>query len=142
MTKHYNTFSSSTSATVILGAHNVQQVENTQIRVGTTRIINHPNYNGNTIANDVALLLLSATVPLNNQIRLINLAPSNAGTFAGSTARLTGWGRTSDASTSISPVLRGVNLNVITNLVCSLSFNIVTASNICTSGQGKLKEKH
>lgn len=134
---NYCSLCRSTSATVILGAHNVQQHENNQIRVQTQSIINHEQYNPNNLANDIALLRLSANVPISNHVRLIQLAAANAGNYAGSTAYLSGWGRTSDSSQSISPTLRGINLSIITNALCSLSFNIITTTNICTSGQGE-----
>ncbi|XP_023310799.1 brachyurin-like [Anoplophora glabripennis] len=123
---------------VRLGAHAFNANEATQVRITSTSIRNHANYNqGGFAANDVAIILLPSAVTLNNNIRTISLAPANSGTFAGSTAFLAGWGRTSDASNAVSPVLRGVNLPIITNAVCAQSYgNNVLASSICTSGAG------
>ncbi|XP_018570823.1 brachyurin-like [Anoplophora glabripennis] len=123
---------------VRLGAHAFNTNEATQVRITSTSIRNHANYDqGGFAANDVAIVLLPSAVTLNNNIRTISLAPANSGTFAGSRAFLSGWGRTSDASNAVSAVLRGVNLNIITNAVCAQSYgNNVLASSICTSGAG------
>ncbi|XP_018580082.1 brachyurin [Anoplophora glabripennis] len=122
---------------LIFGAHNVQAAESTQVRVTSMNIINHGQYNPSTLLNDVALVRIPSAISLNANIQIVALAPATAGTYAGSVARLTGWGRISDAIDVISPTLGGVNLNIITNSVCASSFgNIIQSSTICTSGAG------
>ncbi|KAJ8976742.1 hypothetical protein NQ317_004294 [Molorchus minor] len=122
---------------VILGAHSVQQSESTQVTATSRAITNHPSYNSANLANDVSLIRLPSSVTLTSAIQIISLAPASSGTFAGSTALLSGWGRTSDASNSISSTLQRVNLGIITNAVCQNTFgSIIIASTICTSGAG------
>ncbi|KAJ8942822.1 hypothetical protein NQ318_022836 [Aromia moschata] len=122
---------------VILGAHNIRDNEPSQVTVTSRALTNHPNYNSVNLNNDIAVIRLPSSVRLTSAIQIVSLAPANSGTFAGSQARLSGWGRTSDSSNSISPTLQTINLNVITNTVCSLVFgSTILSSTICTSGSG------
>lgn len=62
-----------------------------------TAIIRHSGYNPNTIANDIAVLRISA-VSLSNNIKIVKLPPrsSSYSTYAGVTVTISGWGKTSD----------------------------------------------
>uniref|UniRef100_V5I8M2 Chymotrypsin BI n=1 Tax=Anoplophora glabripennis TaxID=217634 RepID=V5I8M2_ANOGL len=123
---------------VRLGAHAFNSNEATQVRITSTSIANHPNYGqGSFAGNDVAVISLPSAVTLNVNIQVIPLAAENAGTFAGKKARLTGWGRTSDASNAVSPVLRSVSLEIKTNADCTRFYDSdVVDGSICTSGTG------
>ncbi|XP_066251746.1 brachyurin-like [Euwallacea similis] len=130
---------SATSVQVIAGAHNPSTTVNepTQVRIAAEARTVHKEWNRQTLSNDVALLRASEIPITNDGISAIQLAASDSGTFAGSTATLTGWGRTSDASNSIAQELQVVELPVITNAVCQSSFgNIVQEQHVCTSGAG------
>ena len=63
------------SILIILGAHNRNVVEATQVRVtvaaGARRI--HPSYNSNTLVNDVAVLVMPSNVGLTARIQLLRL---------------------------------------------------------------------
>ncbi|KAJ8954471.1 hypothetical protein NQ314_007077 [Rhamnusium bicolor] len=72
-------------------------------------VINHGSYSSSTLNNDVSVINLPSAVTLNSNVNTIALAPASSGTFVGSQAYLTGWGRTSDSSNAVSPVLRGVS---------------------------------
>ncbi|KAL1506585.1 hypothetical protein ABEB36_005916 [Hypothenemus hampei] len=128
--------SSNAQAQVILGAHSVLASEATQQVLVSSRITVHSRWSRLLLQNDVAVITIN-TVSLNNAIQLISLAPANAPSYAGSSAVLTGWGRTSDESNSIASQLKRVSLQIITNDVCRNSFGIIIQANhICTSGQG------
>jgi len=51
-------------------------------------------------------------------------------------APASGWGLPTDDATSISPVLREVVTETITNLVCRFELITISANNICISGKG------
>ncbi|KAL1501554.1 hypothetical protein ABEB36_006855 [Hypothenemus hampei] len=124
-----------TSVQIIVGAHNPRTTVNepTQVRLAANARTVHTGWNSNTLANDIALLR-AASIPVGQSgISRINLAAASAGTFAGSTAVLSGWGRTSDASSAIATELRTVQLPVLTNAVCQQTWSI-GAQHICTSG--------
>ncbi|XP_026730702.1 transmembrane protease serine 9-like [Trichoplusia ni] len=109
-------------------------------RLETSVVATHPNWNPLLIRNDVAIIYLPNAVQFSNLISPISL-PSGAllsENFAGESAIASGFGRTSDtASITNNQFLSHVNLNVITNSVCSFAFPLILdASHICTSGIG------
>ncbi|KAM3961476.1 transmembrane protease serine 9-like [Aphomia sociella] len=107
-------------------------------RIETGTVVMHPNWTPSLIRNDVAVIYLPSNVQLSATINTIAL-PSGAElnqNFAGVTAVASGFGLTSDnGNIGTSQSLSQVNLEVITNTVCFLSFPIIVqSSNICTSG--------
>lgn len=64
------------------------------IRLGTgypvSRIVNHPQFNGTTLANDVSLLQAASPIQLNNRARIIPLRRQFVG--AGVATVISGWG--------------------------------------------------
>lgn len=63
---------------------------------------------------------------------------SDAGnSFAGSNSVVSGWGRPSDSVSTISDVLRYVEVEVIANLICNIYFlGLIQNTQVCTSGDG------
>ncbi|KRT82698.1 Trypsin [Oryctes borbonicus] len=125
---------------VILGAHRVQDMfESTQVRMFTTRFTRHPGWNSANLLNDIAIIELPEPAPLSLAIQVIGLPRYQDVTdsFAGRSARLSGWGLDSDSATAISPVLREVFVDVMSNWLCSIQFlGLVQNTHICTSGSG------
>lgn len=50
---------------VILGAHHIQEFENSQVRMNTTEFIVHEEWNSQLVRNDIALVKLPETVHFN-----------------------------------------------------------------------------
>lgn len=125
---------------VRLGAHSFNQNEVTQVRITSTNVVNHERFNVESfLENDISVILLPERVVPSPTIQIIRLAPADTESYAGSRALLTGWGRTSDDSPAVSPVLRSVNLTIISNIVCgSVYGSVILPSNICTSGLGEI----
>ncbi|KAK7865647.1 hypothetical protein R5R35_006904 [Gryllus longicercus] len=124
------------SFTVYLGAQNLNAAnEDGRLIIETTSKIVHPSYSSLLISNDVALVNLNQDVPLSNYIQTISLA-TGSNLFEGSASRVSGWGKTSDASNSVSPQLNYVDLTIIANSVCAQTYGtlIVRSSTICASG--------
>lgn len=122
---------------VILGAQNIRQVEEKQIRitVPNARVKQHEQWNTQRIENDLSLIDLGSEIPLDmKSIHPLPLLPKSAIGFAfdGQNGTTSGWGR-NDGSTGISDELRWVTANIMTNTACSSYFNILP-SNICASG--------
>lgn len=133
--------------------------EPTQVRINASRWIQHEKWNPDILINDIAVIELSqeaitnckavssSDVTILNRylilctanIRFVNL-PRRAqlsNSFAGRTARISGWGLDSDGAGNISPVLREVNVGVIGNFICTVQYlGIIRRSHICTSGRG------
>jgi hypothetical protein len=86
-------------------------IANTFVHVGTNRLNQegnkyassqlkrHPNYNENTISNDVALVITANTIVIGGAVQIINLGLDVIG--AGVPVVLTGWGTTSVSSHSL-----------------------------------------
>ncbi|KAJ8912485.1 hypothetical protein NQ315_014585 [Exocentrus adspersus] len=121
---------------LLFGAHNVQSQESTQLRVTSTSVVNHPQYQPQTLSNDVSLISIPSPIVSNEYIQRIPLAPASAGDYTGSSAYIIGWGRISDSSSGISPVPQEVQVEVISNTVCSRTYSVIQSSTICTSGEG------
>ncbi|KAI4469002.1 chymotrypsin-related [Holotrichia oblita] len=126
-------------AQVVLGAHRWNELEDSQVRRFTNSFTQHQAWNPATLVNDIALINLGEPVPLSFAIQLIALPRHQdvTNSFNGASARLSGWGMDSDAATSISPVLRQVFTNVMSNLLCNVQFlGQIQGTHICTSGSG------
>jgi hypothetical protein len=89
------------------------------------------------------MLNLPAAVTLNVNVAVVALpALGRTDLFAGLPGHVSGWGRTSDTSENLSPTLRWVANNIITNTVCTATYGptVVIESTICTEttgGKGK-----
>lgn len=109
-------------------------------RIETSAVVTHPNWSPTLVRNDVAVVYLTNPVAVSDTISPVALPTGNElfETFAGDRAIAVGFGLTSDGgSLTANQYLSHVNLNIISNTLCSLSFPlIVQASNICTSGIG------
>jgi len=127
------------SVNVMLGAHNVREtVEDGRLEIASNEIFTHENYNGLTIRNDVGLVHLPEPVQFTDWIRPICL-PSYSewnSTWYHLDMQISGWGKPTDQSDSISPVLRDATVDTITNLACALEFPLnINKNNICISGR-------
>ncbi|CAH2265770.1 jg7958 [Pararge aegeria aegeria] len=110
------------------------------IRIKTSTISNHPQYNPRTLANDIAMLYLHVRVPLSQAVQTIALPGASFVNFdfTGMWAQASGYGRYSDLTNpTTSTTVRNVLLRIISVQQCRSVFgNIVLDSNICTSGTG------
>jgi len=98
----------------------------------------HPKWSQIGIRNDIGLIQLPYKINFTDIIRPICL-PSYSDVsddFAGLDAPASGWGKPTDSADSISPVLREVTTETITNLVCVFELFAITQNNICISGRG------
>nr|ABZ04021.1 serine protease 13 [Costelytra zealandica] len=124
---------------VRLGAHQVNVNEASQVRLFTSTFVQHSAWNAANLQNDIAVIELPQAVTLSASIQILPLPTySDVGNnFSGTSARISGWGLDSDSSTAISPVLRQVFADVISNFLCNIQFlGIIQNTHICTSGTG------
>ena len=77
---------------VYLGRQNQEGSNPNEVRTTVSRIISHPDYNGFTKDNNIALLQLSAPVTFTNYIRPVCLAASESEFINGTGSWVTGWG--------------------------------------------------
>ncbi|KAI4466672.1 chymotrypsin-related [Holotrichia oblita] len=128
-----------TSAQVILGAHRFNENEDGQVRLQATKFHIHSGWNSLILINDIATIELDEEVELTDKIQLVKL-PSRSdasNTFANEAGRVSGWGKDSDQASAVSPVLREVDVNIITKLFCNIRYlGVIQDSHVCSSGIG------
>jgi len=126
------------SMRIMLGAHNVREdTEEGRIEVVTTDFFTHPGWSQFNLHNDLALVHLPFAVNFTENIRPVCLpSHSEAGTaWDGEEAVASGWGKPTDSATSISPTLRWVETDTISNTACWIEFPTAVNKNvICISG--------
>ncbi|XP_006903212.1 PREDICTED: cathepsin G-like [Elephantulus edwardii] len=109
------------SINVILGAHDVQRPESTQLHIPVLRAIPHPQYNPQTNINDIMLLQLRNRTRRNQAIRPVAMPQRQAGLRPGTLCTAAGWGLISlNRRTSI---LQDVQLMVQGDQTCRVRFN-------------------
>ena len=89
-----------------------------------SKITRHPGYSPLNAVNDIAILTLSSPLTFSKSMAPICLPEGTSNTFAGDTATVIGWGRTSPGG-NVSSTLQEVDLTVTTNNNCKYSFSDV-----------------
>merc|ERR1719347_517311 len=129
---HQDTNVVKSSAKIILvnGSILVDVQEEGRVEMISTDIITHEKYNSFNLHNDIGLIHLPEKVNLTDILKPVCL-PSHSEEderWAGEDCQASGWGKPSDSADSISPVLREVTVDTITNLICALQFPTIMAT--------------
>jgi chymotrypsin len=117
---------------VILGAHDFFEMESTQQRfkVLPSGYRLHPEFNRETYANNIAILILPTPAVLNSYVNVIALpALGDTRTFEGLTGTATGWGRLGEMD-GFPRELHSVKNPILSNAACE------NEETICLSGEG------
>ncbi|XP_045527335.1 collagenase-like [Pieris brassicae] len=120
--------------TVVLGS---ARLFSGGVRVSTSNVVMHPEWNPRTVRNDVAVITLNY-VNYNNYISNIALA-SGSNDYVNQWAEAAGYGATSDSQQGISQnaIQSKVSLRVITNNECRRTYpRNVFDSTICVETSG------
>ncbi|XP_018571537.1 chymotrypsin-like [Anoplophora glabripennis] len=123
---------------VILGVHNISEIETTQIKLQSESITLHENFKEDVSAyvseNDIAVIALEESVTLTDSIQLVKLPSGDEPeeTYVNKTGKVSGWGQT-DAynSSSLSSVLLSLENTIISNEECTLVYNDLKNYDIC-----------
>ena len=102
--------------TVWVGGHNLKN-EGQGARRSVTRIIMHPQYDDNTVANDLALLEIANGVNV-EPVSLPSAEVMQASSAPGHLATVSGWGNLSDGGTSPDR-LHEVLVPIVSNSTCN-----------------------
>ncbi|GAB0090783.1 hypothetical protein DMENIID0001_055460 [Sergentomyia squamirostris] len=104
-------------------------------RFNIAQIVNHPQYNPSTIANDVSVIRTQTTIAFTNLIQPIAMGSTFVG--GGATAVVSGWGLTSSPG-SLANQLQFLHVQTLTNEVCRTrvggSASMVFDHKICAGG--------
>jgi secreted trypsin-like serine protease len=123
---------------VFLDVHRLSNPNATKERIRVAQIYPHPNYNTNTLNNDIALLRLQT----NSTKSTISLPTQGDETriAAGTTLTVMGWGITNNQTQAFADILQKVNVNAISRTVCN-GVNVydgeITQNMFCASANGK-----
>ncbi|XP_030764109.1 brachyurin-like [Sitophilus oryzae] len=122
--------------TMFFGAHNMPPLASENAtQIASSNIILHPLWQRNILLHDIALIILNEPITLSDRIGIVDLPTQLTDSYIGETVLVSGWGRPSDSSNSISPILREVTNEIISNYPCRLAyFGIVSPTHICLSG--------
>jgi len=123
------------SCRIFIGTNDLYEVT-ANYTFSSTVFYEHPYYDPNEIANDVALIELPEKIIFSDTMRPICLpllGEENA-ELDGFKMVATGWGKTHDGS-KISPELNKLNVTVVDNEKCKESYGeIIRETNICAIG--------
>jgi len=100
----------------------------------------HPKYSASTVDYDVVVFKLATTLTFGTTINKINLTASGSDPAAGTVTTTMGWGLTSESGSSISSVLREVDVPVVARTTCAADYGTsepVTVRMFCAAASGK-----
>lgn len=103
-------------------------------------IIVHEGWDTSKILNDIAVVKLPQPLVFNERVQPVLLPRRSDANeeFVAYVGTSSGWGKDSDSATGISPVLRWIESNIISNSGCANIFgSTITPGNICASGSGR-----
>ncbi|XP_050305958.1 brachyurin-like [Anthonomus grandis grandis] len=126
-----------TNVTVTLGAHNLDENEETQVKIEVTNVTIHENYDPDKHYNDLAVINLDSPVELNAAMSTIPTPTLSdiIETYADELGIVAGWGKLDTTNATYSPVLRKMDATIIPFLACTISYlGQVHMNQICTTG--------
>ncbi|KFQ45345.1 Chymotrypsin-like elastase family member 1, partial [Nestor notabilis] len=124
---------------VVAGAHNLYVEDGNEQILSVSKIVIHPNWNGDAAKGyDIALIRLSSSAHLNNYVKLAVLPKAGSVLTNNYPCYITGWGLTR-TNGQLSSVLLQAYLPVVDYQVCSSSQywgSTVKTSMVCAGGDG------
>jgi len=123
---------------VVAGEHHLQQNEGTEQSRSVAQIVRHPQYNSNTLANDIAVWRLNSPLTFNQWVAAANVAPQG---YAWTTPRdvdVAGWGTLASGG-NLPNVLMRVSVPAVTDASCKQSYGSseVLPGMICAGTGGR-----
>ncbi|XP_066420322.1 chymotrypsin-like elastase family member 2A [Molothrus aeneus] len=132
--------SSTLTYKVLLGKYNLAAQEEGSVAVSPAKIVVHPYWNPNNVANgyDIALIKLSEHVTLSDHIQLACLPPAQSILSSNTACYVTGWGRLQTNGPLPDDLQQGLLL-VVDYATCSRSSwwgTTVKPTMVCAGGDG------
>ncbi|XP_077069358.1 prostasin [Siphateles boraxobius] len=123
-----------TSITVYLGRQSQEQPNPNEVSRSVSQLIVHPDYDGPSHNNDMALLHLSSPVNFTNYISPVCLAAEGS-TFNTDTMWVTGWGTIYSGVSLPSPqILQEVDVPLVGNSKCNCHYGGTITDNMMCAG--------
>ncbi|XP_013413510.1 chymotrypsinogen A [Lingula anatina] len=121
------------SVQIVLGEHHQAEDSGIEVKMSVSKIIEHPQYNGNGAGfpNDIALLKLSEAVSYSSEIQPACLPASTDDFLGNNDCWITGWGLTQ--GTGDDQVLNELNIKVLSNDECESKWgsSYINSGHIC-----------
>ncbi|XP_032934542.1 cathepsin G-like [Catharus ustulatus] len=128
--------------TVILGAHNIHDEEQSQQRIRAKKWVIHPNFHREGHVNDIVLLKLETNATINAYVRTISLPRHNEGVRVGTECEVAGWGLTS-LERRKTDVMMKVVLEVQNDTLCKPRFRkYQRQSMMCVGDESRRKSTY
>ncbi|NXS13733.1 DDN1 protein, partial [Neodrepanis coruscans] len=135
--------------TVILGAHNIHKPETTQQVRGVLRYYEHPEYNPQTVANDIMLLKArhfcsgaeggkGMWATLNDYVKTIPLPKSSSDLPTGTKCLIAGWGMIDDEQSTNK--LFETKISIYSRRKCTLFYPHLDTGMVCAGSFHELKD--
>uniref|UniRef100_A0A8C3L046 Peptidase S1 domain-containing protein n=1 Tax=Chrysolophus pictus TaxID=9089 RepID=A0A8C3L046_CHRPC len=124
--------------TVVLGAHEIYQPEQSQQVRGVLKYHPHPAYNPDTLANDIMLLKLTAKAKLNKYVRIIALPKTNSYLRTGTSCTIAGWGLID--KDQITDTLFETKVSIYSRRKCILFYPHLDDGMVCAGSFHELKD--
>ncbi|XP_042567792.1 duodenase-1-like [Cyprinus carpio] len=124
--------------TVVLGAHELQRKSENLVRIKVESYHQHPDYDAESLNNDLLLLKLEKNAQLNDNIKWISIPTEEGDIEAGSVCSVAGWGRLKTNGTA-SDRLMETNVMVMNNEKCESKWTKTAFSAslmMCVYGDG------
>ncbi|XP_068113930.1 cationic trypsin-3-like [Hyperolius riggenbachi] len=115
---------------VRLGEHNIDVLEGPEQFVQSSKVIPHPQYNPNTLDNDIMLIRLNKPVRFNTNVRAVNL-PTQCGRV-GSRCLISGWGNTLSDGDNYPQLLQCLQAPILSDQQCHNAYpDKITQNMMC-----------
>ncbi|KAM6041331.1 serine protease 57 [Chlamydotis macqueenii] len=120
---------------VVLGAHRLEQPEESQQAFGVAESIAHPWYNPSSVDNDIRLLRLNRSAMLNEYVKRIRLPSPHVDLKPGTVCHVLGWGDTSNDGDRPAELMETGTTIVKRSLCRTLWRGKVSANMMCGSSR-------
>ncbi|XP_040189612.1 chymotrypsinogen A-like [Rana temporaria] len=126
-----------TSHRVVLGEFDRSVNTEATLNIAVARVFRHPNYNSNTIANDITLIKLATPATYTNRISPVCLAASADVFNGGERCVTTGWGYISASTQTTPSKLQQASLPLLTTANCQSYWGSkIQSTMICAGASG------
>eukprot|EP00116_Pleurobrachia_bachei_P006552 sb/3466814/ len=118
--------------TVTAGEGDQTTDESSEQSMTASGIIVHEDYDGTTVANDIALIILDKALTLNTKVAKIELPEGDASSFYADGAAITvaGWGTTETGE--VSDTIKSLAYEVKTDAACKEEYSDLLDGMLCT----------
>jgi secreted trypsin-like serine protease len=117
-----------------LGSNTLEGTDPNRVTVSTSEYVLHPDYNPDTLENDIALIKLRMAISYSEYIQRVFMAYGNLSDYTNLVA--IGWGQTSDSEPALSNVLNYVDVVAVSNAECKAVYgNQIGDNMVCVAGE-------